>query len=112
MNIVEKYGGTSVGTIEQIQAIALHAKHMKEQGHNLVIVASAMGKTTNKLIELAHSVTNNPNKRELDSLLSTGEQQTITLLAIAMNSIGLDAISLTGYQAGFLTSKHHSRALI
>ena len=53
MNIVEKYGGTSVGTIEQIQAIALHAKHMKEQGHNLVIVASAMGKTTNKLIELA-----------------------------------------------------------
>ena len=112
MNIVEKYGGTSVGTIEQIQAIALHAKHMKEQGHNLVIVASAMGKTTNKLIELAHSVTSNPNKRELDSLLSTGEQQTITLLAIAMNSIGLDAISLTGYQAGFLTSKHHSRALI
>ena len=112
MNIVEKYGGTSVGTIEQIQAIALHAKHMKEQGHNLVIVASAMGKTTNKLIELAHSVTNNPNKRELDSLLSTGEQQTITLLAIAMNSIGVDAISLTGYQAGFLTSKHHSRALI
>ena len=96
MNIVEKYGGTSVGTIEQIQAIALHAKHMKEQAHNLVIVASAMGKTTNKLIELAHSVTNNPNKRELDSLLSTGEQQTITLLAIAMNSIGLDAISLTG----------------
>ena len=112
MNIVEKYGGTSVGTIEQIQAIALHAKHMKEQGHNLVIVASAMGKTTNKLIELAHSVTSNPNKRELDSLLSTGEQQTITLLAIAMNSIGLDTISLTGYQAGFLTSKHHSRALI
>lgn len=112
MNIVEKYGGTSVGTIEQIQAIALHAKHMKEQGHNLVIVASAMGKTTNKLIELAHSVTNNPNKRELDSLLSTGEQQTITLLAIAMNALGVDAISLTGYQAGFLTSKHHSRALI
>ena len=62
MNIVEKYGGTSVGTIEQIQAIALHAKHMKEQGHNLVIVASAMGKTTNKLIELAHSVTINPAK--------------------------------------------------
>ena len=58
MNIVEKYGGTSVGTIEQIQAIALHAKQMKEQGHSLVIVASAMGKTTNKLIELAHSVTN------------------------------------------------------
>lgn len=106
MNIVEKYGGTSVGTIEQIQAIALHAKHMKEQGHNLVIVASAMGKTTNKLIELAHSVTNNPNKRELDSLLSTGEQQTITLLAIAMNALGVDECARCGCdQFNWLSSR-------
>lgn len=112
MNIVEKYGGTSVGTIEQIKKIALHAKKMKEQGHQLIIVASAMGKTTNQLIELASSVTDNPNKRELDSLLSTGEQQTITLLAMAINALGVNAVSLTGYQAGFLTSHHHSHALI
>ncbi len=112
MNIVEKYGGTSVGTIEQIKQIALHAKKMKEQGHKLIIVASAMGKTTNHLIELASSIADEPNKRELDSLLSTGEQQTITLLAMAINALGVDAVSLTGYQAGFLTSHHHSHALI
>lgn len=112
MNIVEKYGGTSVQTIEKIKAIALHAKKMKEEGHQLVIVASAMGKTTNALIELAKQVSETVNKRELDSLLSTGEQQTITLLAMAIDALGVPAVSLTGYQAGFLTSHHHAHAMI
>lgn len=112
MNIVEKYGGSSVGTIEQILAIAQHVKEMKEAGHNVILVASAMGKTTNKLIEMANSVSNNINKRELDSLLSTGEQRTITLLAMAIDALGVPAISLTGYQCGFITSHHHAHARI
>lgn len=112
MNVVEKYGGTSVGTIEQILAIAEHVKEMKEAGHNIVLVASAMGKTTNKLIEMAHAISDKVNPREMDSLLSTGEQRTITLLAMAIDALGIPAISLTGYQCGFITSSHHAHARI
>lgn len=112
MNVVEKYGGSSVATIEKIKAIAQHAKEMKEAGHNLVIVASAMGKTTNELIALANELGDNLSVREMDSLLSTGEQRTITLLAMAINTLGVPAVSLTGYQCGFLTSSSHSRARI
>lgn len=112
MNFVEKYGGTSVGTIEQILAIAEHVKEMKEAGHNIVIVASAMGKTTNKLIEMTKAISDKVNQRELDSLLSTGEQRTITLLAMAIDALGIPAISLTGYQCGFITSHHHAHARI
>lgn len=112
MNVVEKYGGTSVGTIEQILAIAEHVKEMKEAGHNVVLVASAMGKTTNKLIEMTKAISEKVNQRELDSLLSTGEQRTITLLAMAIDALGIPAISLTGYQAGFITSSHHAHARI
>ena len=112
MNVVEKYGGTSVGTIDQILAIAQHVKEMKEAGHNIVIVASAMGKTTNKLIEMTKAISDKVNQRELDSLLSTGEQRTITLLAMAIDALGIPAISLTGYQCGFITSHHHAHARI
>ena len=112
MNIVEKYGGTSVGTIEQITAIAQHVKEMKEEGHQLVVVASAMGKTTNQLIAMANQISDRVNKRELDSLLSTGEQRTVTLLAMAIDALGIPAISLTGYQCGFITSHHHAHARI
>ena len=112
MNVVEKYGGTSVGTIEQIKAIAAHAAKCKARGDNLVIVASAMGKTTNKLIAMANEIGEHVNERELDSLLSTGEQRTITLLAMAIDALGVPAISLTGYQCGFITSHHHSHARI
>ena len=112
MNVVEKYGGSSVGTIEQILSIAQHVKEMKQAGHNIIVVASAMGKTTNKLIEMANSVSDNINQRELDSLLSTGEQRTITLLAMAIDALGIPAISLTGYQCGFITSHHHAHARI
>ncbi|WP_297238049.1 aspartate kinase [uncultured Faecalicoccus sp.] len=112
MHIVEKYGGTSVGSIEQILAIAKHVKEMKEAGHTLIVVASAMGGMTNKLISLASQVSTHMNKRELDSLLSTGEQRTITLLAMAIDALGVPAISLTGYQCGFITSHHHAHARI
>lgn len=112
MHIVEKYGGTSVGSIEQILAIAKHVKEMKEAGHTLIVVASAMGGMTNKLISLASKVSTHMNKRELDSLLSTGEQRTITLLAMAIDALGVPAISLTGYQCGFITSHHHAHARI
>lgn len=112
MNIVEKYGGTSVADIDKIKEIAEHVSNMKKQGHNIVIVASAMGKTTNKLIELAKSIGNENNKREMDSLLSTGEQRTVTLLAMAIDALGVPAVSLTGYQCGFITSNHHAHARI
>ena len=112
MNIVEKYGGTSVATIEKIKAIAQHAAEMKKEGHNLIIVASAMGKMTNELIALAEEIGPNLNQREMDSLLSTGEQRTITLLSMAINALGIPAISLTGYQCGFITSHHHTHARI
>ena len=112
MNVVEKYGGTSVGTIAQIKAIAAHAAKLKAQGNQVVIVASAMGKTTNKLIAMAKEIGEHVNERELDSLLSTGEQRTITLLAMAIDALGVPAVSLTGYQCGFITSDHHSHARI
>lgn len=112
MNIVEKYGGTSVADIDKIKSIAKHVADMKKEGHNIIVVASAMGKTTNKLIELAKEIGNEQNKREMDSLLSTGEQRTVTLLAMAIDGLGVPAVSLTGYQCGFITSNHHAHARI
>ena len=112
MNIVEKYGGSSVATIEKIQAIAKHVKEMKDAGHNIVLVASAMGKMTNKLIDMARQVGGEDNLRELDMLLATGEMRSVSLLAMAIQALGIDAISMTGFQAGFLTSETHSHARI
>lgn len=112
MNIVEKYGGTSISDIDKMKKIAEHVAKAKKDGHNIVAVASAMGKTTNQLIELAKSIGNENNKREMDSLLSTGEHRTITLLSMAINALGVPAISLTGYQCGFITSNHHAHAQI
>lgn len=112
MNIVEKYGGTSVSDVHKIKKIAQHVVDLKQKGDSVVIVASAMGKTTNELIALAKSVGGQINDREMDSLLSTGEQRTITLLAMAIDALGVPAISLTGYQCGFITSNHHAHARI
>lgn len=112
MRIVEKYGGSSVDTIAKIKAIAKHAVELKKQGHDLVIVASAMGKTTNELLMMAKEIGEDVNKRELDSLLSTGEQRSVTLLAMAMEAFGAPAISMTGYQCGFKTSNDHTFAKI
>ena len=110
--VVHKYGGSSVATIEKIKAIAEHVARVRRDGRDIAIVASAMGKTTNELIALAHELSEHPSPRELDSLLSTGEQKTVTLLAMALTEIGIPAVSLTGTQAGFITNRNHSHAKI
>jgi len=112
MRIVQKYGGTSVGTIERIQNIARHLTKLKKEGNDLVVVVSAMGKMTDELIAKAKALNPNPNRRELDRLMSTGEQQSIALLTIALHAEGIDAISLTGLQAGIATEGIHTKAKI
>ncbi|MGL5254328.1 MAG: aspartate kinase [Brevinema sp.] len=104
MRLVLKYGGSSVATIEKIKAIAEYLVALKAQGNQLVVVASAMGKTTDSLISLAREVTPTPSLRELDALMATGEIQTISLLAIAAEALGASAVSLSGAQAGILTA--------
>ena len=109
MRIVLKYGGTSVATVEKIQAIAEYVIKLRKKYDEIVVVASAMGKTTDTLIKLAKEVTENPEQRELDALMSIGEQQTVSLLAMALNSKGEKAISLTGYQAKIKTFGVHTK---
>jgi aspartate kinase len=110
--IVQKYGGTSVGTVERIQAVAERVKRTVEAGNSVVVVVSAMGKTTDGLVKLAHDIAPNPNRREMDMLLSTGEQITIALLSMALQEIGQPAISMTGGQVGIVTEAEHTRARI
>lgn len=109
---VWKFGGTSVGSVERIKLIARRIARERKAGRELVIVVSAMGDTTDDLLELARQVTTNPKPRELDFLLSTGELVSSALLAMALNDIGCRAISLSGYQAGILTDPIYSRARI
>ena len=110
--VVQKYGGTSVGSVERIQAVANRIKMTVEQGNSLVVVVSAMGKTTDTLVKLANEISSNPCRREMDMLLSTGEQVTIALLSMALQELGQPAISLTGAQVGIVTEAEHSRARI
>ena len=110
--LVKKFGGTSVGDIKKIQKIASSICQSKEAGNEIVIVVSAMGKTTDELNFLAESITKNPNRRELDMLLSTGEQVTIALLSMALNEYGIPAISMTGSQVGIITESIHGKARI
>ena len=110
--VVQKYGGTSVGTVERIKAVAHRIHKTVRQGNNLVVVVSAMGKTTDTLVNLAQEISANPCRREMDMLLSTGEQVTIALLSMALQELGQPAISLTGAQVGIVTEAHHSRARI
>lgn len=110
--VVQKYGGTSVGSIDKIKSVAKGLAKRKEAGYDLVVVVSAMGKTTDDLIEMAKKISNNPSKRELDMLLSTGEQMTSALLAMALEDMGYDAIALTGFQAGIVTEDKHTKASI
>ncbi len=110
--IVQKYGGTSVGSVERIQAVAQRIKRTTAAGNSVVVVVSAMGKTTDGLVKLASELSDNPSRREMDMLLATGEQVTIALLSIALQEIAQPAISLTGAQVGILTEPHHSRARI
>ncbi|ASC71664.1 Aspartate kinase [Halomicronema hongdechloris C2206] len=110
--IVQKYGGTSVGSVERIQAVARRVQQTAAAGHAVVVVVSAMGKTTDGLVKLASDITQRPNRRELDMLLSTGEQVSIALLSMALHELGQDAISLTGAQVGIVTEAAHTQARI
>jgi aspartate kinase len=110
--IVQKYGGTSVGSVERIQAVAGRVHKTVKAGNSIVVVVSAMGKTTDGLVKLANEISPNPNRREMDMLLSTGEQVTIALLSMALQELGQPAISMTGAQVGIVTEAEHSRARI
>jgi len=110
--IVQKFGGTSVGSIERIQAVAERVIKAKEEGKQLVVVVSAMSGETNRLLGLAQQVDAVPAERELDVLLSAGEQVSMALLAMMLNRLGHAAVSLTGWQAGIKTCSQHNDAKI
>ncbi|MCK5894515.1 MAG: aspartate kinase [Endozoicomonadaceae bacterium] len=110
--LVQKFGGTSVGTIERIKAIANKIQEFKAQGHDLVVVVSAMSGETNRLAELAHQMQDAPTPRELDVILSTGEQVTVALLAMALNQCKCPARSYTGGQVSIRTDSQHNNARI
>jgi aspartate kinase len=110
--IVQKYGGTSVGDLERIKNVARRVKKDYEQGHKVVVVVSARSGVTNRLVEDAKSLNANPDAREMDMLLTVGEQETIALLAMALHSIDVPAVSRTGAQAGILTDDVHTKARI
>ena len=110
--IVQKYGGSSVANGERIKDVAHRIAKIKDEGNEVVVVVSAMGDTTDELINLAHQVSEQPSDRELDLLLSTGEVVSSTLLAMALDSLGYKAVSLSGVQAGIQTDSSYSRARI
>ncbi len=103
--LVQKFGGTSLGSIERIKSVAKKIKASKEKGNDLVVVVSAMGHTTDELTQLASEITIDPPHREMDMLLSTGEQVSISLLTMALHELGTPAISLTGTQAGIIQNE-------
>jgi aspartate kinase len=110
--IVQKYGGTSVGNTDRIVTVARRIVSYKDEGHDIVVVVSALGDTTDELLSLASKVTKNPSERELDMLISTGEQVSVALLAMAVHKFGKEAISFTGAQVGIMTDSSHTRARI
>ncbi|OGW75223.1 MAG: aspartate kinase [Omnitrophica bacterium RBG_13_46_9] len=110
--IVQKYGGTSVGNIEKIINVAKRIISYKNKGHDVVVVVSALGDTTDDLISLASKITRTPSERELDMLISTGEQVSVALLAMAVHKLGSEAISFTGAQVGIITDSSHTKARI
>ena len=110
--IVQKYGGTSVGSVERIEAVANKIAAFREKGHEVVVAVSAMSGETNRLINLAQEVNDNPNRRELDVLLSTGEQVSISLLCMALNKRDIQAKSYTGHQVRILTDNAFGKARI
>ena len=109
---VQKFGGTSVGSVERIEAVADRIVRWREQGHDIVVVVSAMSGETNRLLAMAHEIQQEPEPRELDVLLSTGEQVTIALLSMALQKRGCDARSFTGGQVRVLTDEAHNKARI
>ena len=112
MLIVQKYGGTSVGSIERIQAVAKRVAACQAEGNQVVVVVSAMSGVTNNLTAMAYELQKEPSPREMDMLLSTGEQTTIALLSMALRAIGCPARSYTGGQVRILTDNAHTKARI
>ncbi len=110
--IVQKFGGTSVGSVEKIKNVANRVIEEAENGNEVVVVVSAMGKTTDQLVSMARDISGTPSKREMDMLLTTGEQVTISLLTMALIEEGYEAISYTGWQAGMQTESVHGNARI
>ena len=110
--IVQKFGGTSVANTESLQIVAQRIIECKNKGNDVVVVPSAMGSSTDELITLAHELSTKPSPREMDMLLSAGERITMSLLSIHLNSLGYKSISLTGSQAGIITSSRHGKAEI
>jgi aspartate kinase len=110
--IVQKYGGTSVGSVDRIKEVAKKVMNYRRDGHDLVVVVSAMSGETNRLIDLAKQLNDDPRGRELDVLLSTGEQVTIALLCMTLQQMGMPAVSYTGTQVRILTDSAHNKARI
>jgi aspartate kinase len=110
--IVQKFGGSSVANVERIQNVAKRVASYKKSGHSLVVVVSALGDTTDELLELANKINPRASEREMDMLLSTGEQISVALLAMAIHKLGLDAISFTGAQVGIITDANYTKARI
>ncbi len=110
--LVQKYGGACLATPEKIRAVASSLAELHAAGHKLVVIVSAMGKTTDELVRLAYQVSPQPNRRELDMLLTTGERISMALMSMALSDLGVPAISFTGSQAGVMTDDSHSGARI
>jgi len=110
--VVQKYGGSSVANVERIQKVAKRVVSYRKKGCKLVVVVSALGDTTDELVELADQINPAPSEREMDMLLSTGEQISVALLAMAIHKLGFQAISFTGSQVGIITDTSHTRARI
>ncbi len=110
--VVQKYGGSSVSTTEKIKKVANEIKKSKEESNEVVVIVSAMGNTTDELLDLANSVSDKPDSRELDMLLNTGEQVSIALLTMALQDLGCRAVSLTGAQLHLETTSSHQKARI
>lgn len=110
--IVQKFGGSSVANAEKIQNVARRVTGYRKKGYDLVVVVSALGDTTDELIALANQINAEPSEREMDMLLSTGEQISVALLAMAIHKLGYEAISFTGAQVGIITDTSHTRARI
>ena len=108
--VVQKYGGSSVADVEQIKAVAKKVAARRRAGYDVVVVVSAMGDTTDELLGLAKRVSDNPQKRELDMLLTAGERISMALLSMALNADGVPAISFTGSQSGIITNDGHTVA--
>jgi aspartate kinase len=110
--IVQKYGGSSLSDVEKIKSVARMIARVKKQGVNVAAVVSAMGKTTNQLVQMARGISPKPPRREMDMLLSTGERITMSLLCMALNELGVRSVSLTGSQCGIITNHRHNDAQV